>query len=89
MKRWMDHEVFRNMDIRKQTMIKSLSEALDGRELSQALPIVMEWRNQMQRENITFTQEENRLLTEMLSQQLTPAQRQQYEYLKRFITPRK
>lgn len=85
MKEWMKNEVFQKMDIQKQTMIELLIDALEGKKLTEALPVLMEWKKQMEKDNIHFTEEENRLLTEIFSHQMTPAQRQQYEYLKHFI----
>lgn len=88
MKEWMNQEVFQKMDIRKQTMIELLCDTLEGKKLTEALPVLMEWKKQMQKENISFTEEENQLLTEIFTQQMTPAQKQQYEYLKHFISSR-
>ena len=88
MKDWMKNEVFQKMDIQKQTMIELLSDALEGKKLTEALPVLMEWKKQMEKDNIHFTEEENRLLTDIFARQMTPAQRQQYEYLKHFITPK-
>lgn len=84
---WRQNESFRRMDPKKQNMIEQLADSLEGRKLTEAVPIITKWKEQMQRENIVFTPEENQLLTEIFSEQLTPAQRQQFEYLKRFITP--
>lgn len=82
---WKQEDAFLNMDPQKRSMIELLSATLEGKKLTEALPVLTEWKKQMQRENIVFTQEENQLLTQIFSSQLTPAQRQQYEYLKHFI----
>ena len=84
---WRQNESFRRMDPKKQNMIEQLADSLEGRKLTEAVPLITKWKEQMQRENIVFTPEENQLLTEIFSEQLTPAQRRQFEYLKRFITP--
>ncbi|MBO5483987.1 MAG: hypothetical protein J5979_02100 [Lachnospiraceae bacterium] len=85
MNNWKQDDAFLNMDPQKRSMIELLSATLEGKKLTEALPVLTEWKKQMQRENIVFTQEENQLLTQIFSSQLTPAQRQQYEYLKHFI----
>lgn len=84
---WRQNESFRRMDPKKQNMIELLAETLEGKKLTEALPLLTKWKEQMKRENIVFTPEENQLLTEIFSEQLTPAQRRQFEYLKHFITP--
>lgn len=86
---WKQDEAFTNMDPRKKAMIELLTATLEGKKLTEALPVLTEWKKQMQRENIVFTKEENELLTQIFSSRLTPAQRQQYEYLKHFINNKK
>ena len=85
MNNWKQNEAFRQMDPKKQAMIELLTETLKGKKLTEALPVLTQWKKQMQQENIVFTPEENQLLTEIFSSQLTPAQRKQFEYLSHFI----
>ena len=80
-----NHPEYKKMDVKKQQMIELLAETLQGKKLTEALPALMSWREQMNRENISFTKEENDMLTEIFISQLTPAQKKQYEFLKPFI----
>lgn len=85
MNNWKQNEAFQKMDPKKQSMIELLTDTLEGKKLTEALPVLTQWKKQMQQENIVFTPEENQLLTEIFSSQLTPAQRKQFEYLSHFI----
>lgn len=87
MEDWTHNEAFRKMTPKKQAMVRQLVQTLNGKNVTEALPVLTRWRQQMQQEQIEFTQEENQLLTEIFFHQLTPAQRQQFEYLKQFIKP--
>lgn len=78
-------KAFQDMDPEKQKMIELLIETLEGKKFTEALPVLTAWKQQMQQKGIRFTQEENQLLTEIFSCQLTPAQRKQFEYLRQFI----
>lgn len=89
MSNWKQSDAFLNMDPKKQEMIELLQTALKGKQLTEALPILTNWKKQMQKENIAFTPQENQLLTEIFSSQMTPAQRQQFEYLKTFMKQKK
>lgn len=80
-----NHPDFQKLDPQKQKMVTMLADSLKNKKLTEALPYLMQWKEQMQAKNITFTKEENALLTEILIQDMTPAQRKQYEYLKLFI----
>lgn len=80
-----NHPEYQKMDVKKQQMIELLIETLQGKKMTEALPVLMSWREQMNREGITFTKEDNDILTEIFMTQLTPAQKKQYEFLKPFI----
>ncbi len=86
---WKKSDAFLNMEPRKKAMIEVLQTALEGKQITEALPILTNWKKQMQKENISFTPEENQLLTEIFSSQMTPAQRQQFEYLKTLMNKQK
>lgn len=85
---WQNNERFLKMNPQKQKMILLLTEALEGKKLTEALPILMEWKQKMDHEKISFTQEENEILTEIFTENLSPAGRQQYEFLKPFLKNR-
>lgn len=85
MKEFMQNPNFQKMNPKKQHMIALLVEALDHKKLTEALPILMEWKEQLKQEGLSFTEEENQLLTEIFTAQMTPAQKKQYEFLKPFI----
>lgn len=65
MEPWHQNEAFRSMEPAKQKMIEQLAASLQGKKLTEALPLLMQWKQTMQRENIQFTEEENQILTEI------------------------
>ncbi len=80
---------FQQMSLEKQQMMELLIGSLQGKSLTEALPVVMNWNQQMQQKNISFTAEENAILTAILSSQMTPAQKKQYEVLMNMMNKRK
>lgn len=82
---WQNNEAFKQLHPKKQKMILMLTEALQNKKLTEALPILLQWKQQMAAENISFTASEQEILTEIFMENLSPAGRQQYEYLKPFI----
>lgn len=85
MKEFKQNPSFQKMDPKKQQMIELLVDTLNHKKITEALPILMNWREQMKQEGLSFTEEENMLLAEIFSSQMTPAQKKQFEYLKPFI----
>ena len=82
MESWKQNEAFRSMDPQKQNMIEQLAASLQGKKLTEALPLLTRWKRAMQQEKIQFTPEENQILTEIFSAQLTPQQKKQFEFIK-------
>lgn len=82
---WHNNENFLKLDSRKQQMIEQLFNSLKGVQLTEAIPILSSWKNNLKHEGIEFTPEENNLLTEMFISELNPEARKQYEMLKPFI----
>ena len=82
MESWQQNEAFRSMDPKKQKMIEQLAASLQGKKLTEALPLLTQWKRTMQQENIQFTPEENQILTAIFSAQLTPQQKKQFDFIK-------
>ncbi len=81
MESWQQNEAFRSMEPKKQKMIEQLAASLQGKKLTEALPLLTRWKKTMQQENIQFTPEENQILTVIFSAQLTPQQKKQFEFI--------
>ena len=81
MESWQQNEAFRSMEPKKQKMIEQLAASLQGKKLTEALPLLIRWKKTMQQENIQFTPEENQILTAIFSAQLTPQQKKQFEFI--------
>ena len=81
MESWQQNEAFRSMEPKKQKMNEQLAASLQGKKLTEALPLLTRWKKTMQQENIQFTPEENQILTVIFSAQLTPQQKKQFEFI--------
>lgn len=80
-----ENPAFQKMEPKKQEMVLLLIDSLNNKKLTEALPVLMQFKEQMNRDGLAFTQEENELLTDIFTEQMTPSQKKQYEYLKPFI----
>lgn len=85
MKNIKENPAFQKMEQKKQEMVLVLIDSLNNKKLTEALPVMMQFKEQMNKEGLAFTKEENALLTDIFTEQMTPAQKKQYEYLKPFI----
>ena len=85
MNNWKNNAEFKAMDSRKQQMIEILFNSLQGKNISEALPIFSNWKASLASENIVFSKEENDMLTELFIQELSPEAKRQYEMIKPLI----
>jgi hypothetical protein len=83
------NEAFQQISPEKQEMIERLASSLEGRQLSQAMPILTDWKRQMQEKNLTLTPEEDKIITDILFGQLTPSQKKQFDMLTRLMKNKK
>ena len=83
-----NHPAFQAMTEEKKKMIMLLADSLYQKNLTEALPQIMSWKSEMEKKNISFTSEENEIITDMLMGQMSPAQRKQYEALKSVLKNR-
>ena len=60
MEPWHQNEAFRSMEPAKQKMIEQLAASLQGKKLTEALPLLMQWKQTMQRENKSFLRSSHR-----------------------------
>ena len=51
---WQNNEKFRSLDPKKQEMILQLTGHLQGHTITEALPALMKWKTQIDRENIRY-----------------------------------
>lgn len=85
MNNWKNNKSFMQMDPSKQHMVELLVNSLHGKNLSEALPILSNWKDKLRTEQISFTAEEDKLLTDIFIEMLPPKQKSQYEFLRPFL----
>ena len=85
MENWRNSQAFLSMDAKKRQKVEELFNMLKGRNINDALPVVTSWNMKLKQENISFTQQENELLSQLFLAELSPAQMKQFEFLKSFM----
>ena len=85
MENWRNSPAFLGMDEKKRQKVEELFSLLKGKNINAALPIVTNWNTQLKQENISFTSQENEMLSQLFLTELSPAQMKQFEFLKSFM----
>ncbi len=79
----------KNIDPRKLTIILEIMKEAEGKSMEQVLPLLIDTNKRLQAQNLSFTKEENDLLMETLTKNLSPKERTQFDMIRRMIGNRK
>lgn len=82
---WMENPALIKMDPRKKKIIKNLMRQSKGIPLNQSLPLIMDTQRQMQMQGLSFTPDERDILFAILSTDMTPQEKQQFEAIKKIM----
>ena len=84
-KPWLNHPALKTMHPVKLQVINELAENASGRPLIQAAPYLLKAQQTLKEAGLSFSSEESALLMEILTQDMTPTEKQQLERLKIFL----
>ncbi|MFU0826780.1 MAG: DUF1778 domain-containing protein [Lachnoclostridium sp.] len=86
---WINHPAMKNIDARKLAILVDLANEAEGKPADKALPLLIKANAKMKALGLTFTQEETDLMIEILTQDMTSAEKQKLEIIKKLIAKRK
>ena len=86
---WTNNPKLKNIDPRKMTIFLELMKEADGKPMEQLVPLLMNANKKLQQQNMAFSKEESEVLMEILTKNLSPKERQQFEMIRKFMASRK
>lgn len=86
---WINHPAMKNIDARKLAILVDLANEAEGKPADKALPLLIKANAKMKTLGLTFTQEETDLMVEILTKDMSPAEKQKLEVIKKLISKRK
>lgn len=81
----MNRNQLRNISPAKLRIILDLMEASKGKGTDAILPLFMQANQKMQQQGLQFTQEESKLILDMLKEDMTPAEIQKIEMMQSIL----
>ncbi len=78
-------EIFRNMHPVKAQIIRELEMKANGKDMKSLVPIIMEAMQKLKDHNLSFSQQEVSVLLEILTKDMSPAEKQKVEMMKRIV----
>jgi hypothetical protein len=86
---WMDHPAVKEMNPAKLAILLSFADNATGKTPEKILPLLMQANSQLKSQDLTFTKEEQELLIDILSKDMSPAEKQRIEMVKKMIARNK
>lgn len=88
-KPWQNHPAIQTMHPLKLQVLNELAENASGKPLPQTVPYLLKAQNTLKEANLSFSEEESALLIEILTEDMTPQEKQQVERLKALLKQQK
>lgn len=82
---WINHPAMKNMDARKMKVIVNLLNEVEGQPIEAALPAIMRANQELKRQGLSFTPQEQSVIMDIITKDLSPAQRQKVEMVKAML----
>lgn len=82
---FLNHESLKNMNPKKVQILKELAEKTEGKADKEIASLLLETMKKMQKENLTFTKEESAVMMEILTRNMSPAERAKVDMMKKMM----
>jgi hypothetical protein len=83
---WTNNPKLRNIDPRKMAILLDLMRQAEGKPMEQMLPILMAANKRLQQQNMTFTKDETDVMLEVLTKNMSPKEKAQFEMVRKFMS---
>ena len=86
---WTNNPKLKNIDPRKMLILMELMKEAEGQPMDKLLPMLMNTNKKLQQQNLTFTKEESEVMIDILTKNMTPKEKMQFEMMKKMMANRK
>jgi hypothetical protein len=86
---WTNNPRLKNIDPRKLTILLELMKEAEGKPMDKMLPLLMQTNKKLQQQNLNFTKDESDIMIDLLTKNMTPKEKQQFEMIKMMMANRK
>lgn len=86
---WMSHPAMKNIDARKMAILIELANESEGKPADKSLPLIMKANAQLKAMGLTFSNEEADLMVDILTKDMSPAEKQKVDMIKKMMPKNK
>lgn len=85
---WSNNPKLRNVDPRKIAILFEVMKEVEGKSMDKLLPLLMTTQKKLQEQNLSFTKDESDIMFEIISKNLSPKEKMQFEMIKNMMPKR-
>ena len=78
-----------NVDPRKLVVLMELMKESEGKSMDKLLPLIMDANKKLQAQNLSFTKDESDLMIDVLTKNLSPKDKAQFEMVRKMMANKK
>ena len=86
---WTNNPRLNNIDPRKLSILLDLMKEVEGKSLDQVFPLLMNTNKRLQEQNMAFSKDESDIMIEILTKNMTPKEKSQFEMVRNMMASRK
>lgn len=86
---WTNNPKMKNIDPRKLAVLLELVKEAEGKPMDKLVPILVNANKKLQEQNMNFTKDESDMIIDLLSKNMTPKEKMQFEMIKQMMASRK
>lgn len=86
---WRSNPKMNNIDPRKLAILLELVKEAEGKPTDKILPIIMNANKKLKEQDLSFTKDESDLMIDVLSKNMSPKEKAQFEMIKKMMANRK
>lgn len=75
----------KNLDPRKLAVLMELVKEAEGKPLDKLIPLIISTNKKLQAQNLSFTKDESEILIEVLTKNMSPREKAQFEMLRKLM----
>lgn len=79
----------RNIDPRKLAILIELMKEAEGKSMDKLLPLIISTNKKLQNQDLSFTKDESELMIEILTKNMSPKEKAQFDMLRKMMSNRK
>lgn len=86
---WTNNPKMKNVDPRKLAILLELAKEAEGMPMDRLVPLLMNTNKKLKEQNLTFSKDESDIMIDILTKNLSPKEKKQFEMIKKIMANKK